>query len=104
MNLAIETRGLRRTFGDFVAVDGVDLRVRAGCLYGFLGPNGAGKSTTLKCLTGLLSPSAGTISILGLDPKSEGVEIRRRRCSLSSAGSMAWTLPPSAPVPTSSSH
>jgi ABC-2 type transport system ATP-binding protein len=78
MEFAIETRGLRRTFGDFVAVDGVDLRVPAGCFYGFLGPNGAGKSTTLKCLTGLLAPSAGTISILGLDPKADPVAIRSR--------------------------
>jgi len=78
MEFAIETRGLRRTFGDFVAVDGVDLRVPLGCFYGFLGPNGAGKSTTLKCLTGLLAPSAGSISILGLDPARDSVAIRRR--------------------------
>ena len=78
MDFVIETRGLRRTFGDFVAVDGVDLRVPAGCLYGFLGPNGAGKSTTLKCLTGLLAPSAGSNSLFGLDPRTDGVAIRRR--------------------------
>jgi len=78
MDYVIETRGLRRTFGEFVAVDGVDLRVPSGCFYGFLGPNGAGKSTTLKCLTGLLAPSAGSISLFGLDPKSDGVAIRQR--------------------------
>lgn len=78
MSYVIETHGLRRTFGDFVAVDGVDLRVPSGCFYGFLGPNGAGKSTTLKCLTGLLAPSAGTISIFGLDPRTDGVAIRQR--------------------------
>jgi ABC-2 type transport system ATP-binding protein len=78
MEFAIETRGLRRTFGDFVAVDGVDLQVPLGCFYGFLGPNGAGKSTTLKCLTGLLRPSAGSISILGLSPETESLAIRQR--------------------------
>ena len=68
MDLALETHGLRRTFGDFVAVDGIDLAVPKGSLYGFLGPNGAGKSTTIKCLTGLLRPTGGTMTILGLDP------------------------------------
>ena len=57
MNLALETRGLTRTFGDFTAVDGIDLEVPEGSLYGFLGPNGAGKSTTIKCLTSLLRPT-----------------------------------------------
>jgi ABC-2 type transport system ATP-binding protein len=78
MDLAIETRGLRRTFGDLVAVDGIDLAVPSGSLYGFLGPNGAGKSTTIKCLTGLLRPTAGTMRILGLNPLSQPVEVRRK--------------------------
>jgi ABC-2 type transport system ATP-binding protein len=78
MTLAIETRGLRRTFGDLVAVDGIDLAVPAGSLYGFLGPNGAGKSTTIKCLTGLLRPSAGEMRILGLDPAADPVEVKRK--------------------------
>ncbi len=59
-DLALETKGLRKTFGDLVAVDGIDLDVPRGSFYGFLGPNGAGKSTTIKCLTGLLRPTAGT--------------------------------------------
>jgi len=67
MTLAIETSGLTRRFGDFCAVDTLDLRVEAGRFYGFLGPNGAGKSTTIKMLTGLLAPSAGRIHILGED-------------------------------------
>lgn len=50
----------------------------AGSFYGFLGPNGAGKSTTIKCLTGLLRPSAGSMRILGMDPLAEPVEVRRR--------------------------
>ena len=78
MELAVETRGLTRNFGNFRAVDGIDLAVPAGSLYGFLGPNGAGKSTTIKCLTGLLKPSGGTMRILGLDPLAESVAVKRR--------------------------
>ena len=78
MELAVETRGLTRTFGEFRAVDAIDLAVPAGSLYGFLGPNGAGKSTTIKCLTGLLRPSAGTIRILGIDPLADPVAVKRR--------------------------
>jgi ABC-2 type transport system ATP-binding protein len=78
MEFAVETRGLARVFGSKRAVDGIDLQVPAGSFYGFLGPNGAGKSTTIKCLTGLLRPSAGEIRILGLDPVADPVEIKRR--------------------------
>ena len=78
MEFAVETRGLSRTFGSKRAVDGIDLRVPAGSFYGFLGPNGAGKSTTIKCLTGLLRPSGGEMRILGLDPLTDPVEIKRR--------------------------
>ena len=56
----METRGLRRNFGDFEAVAGVDLAVAEGEIYGFLGPNGAGKSTLVKTLCTLLKPSGGT--------------------------------------------
>ena len=77
MDLAIETHGLRRLFGDFAAVDGIDLAVPAGSLYGFLGRNGAGKSTTIRCLTGLLRPSAGSLRILGLDPLSDPIAVKR---------------------------
>ena len=76
MEFAVETRGLARTFGSKRAVDGIDLQVPAGSFYGFLGPNGAGKSTTIKCLTGLLRPSAGDIRILGIDPAANPVEIK----------------------------
>jgi ABC-2 type transport system ATP-binding protein len=78
MELAVETRGLTRDFGEFRAVDAIDLAVPAGSLYGFLGPNGAGKSTTIKCLTGLLRPSAGVIRILGIDPAADAVAVKRR--------------------------
>jgi ABC-2 type transport system ATP-binding protein len=76
MELAVEIRGLRKVFGDLAAVDGLDLAVPRGSFYGFLGPNGAGKSTTIKCLTGLLRPTAGTLRILGLDPAVDGVAVR----------------------------
>jgi ABC-2 type transport system ATP-binding protein len=78
MDLAVETRGLTRMFGSVRAVDGIDLAVPAGSFYGFLGPNGAGKSTTIKCLTGLLRPSAGTMRILGIDPLVDPVAVKRR--------------------------
>jgi len=67
MTLAIETRQLTRFFGDFCAVNAIDLRVEPGTFYGFLGPNGAGKSTTIKMLTGLLAASQGEIFVLGRD-------------------------------------
>jgi ABC-2 type transport system ATP-binding protein len=78
MNLAVETHGLTRDFGSLRAVDGIDLAVPAGSFYGFLGPNGAGKSTTIKCLTGLLRPTAGTMRILGTDPLADPVAVKRR--------------------------
>jgi len=78
MELALETSGLRKTFGDLAAVDGIDLRVPRGSFYGFLGPNGAGKSTTIKCLTGLLRPTSGSIRILGLDPLEDPVAVKRK--------------------------
>jgi ABC-2 type transport system ATP-binding protein len=78
MSFAIESTGLRKAFGDLVAVDGIDLRVPRGSFYGFLGPNGAGKSTTIKCLTGLLRPTAGSFRILDLDPLADPVGVKRR--------------------------
>ena len=78
MELAVETHGLTRDFGSLRAVDGIDLAVPAGSFYGFLGPNGAGKSTTIKCLTGLLRPSSGTMRILGTDPLADPVAVKRR--------------------------
>jgi ABC-2 type transport system ATP-binding protein len=74
---AIEVRGLSRRFGDLDAVDSIDLTVPQGSFFGFLGPNGAGKSTTIKCLTGLLRPTAGTVRVLGRDLAREAVEIKR---------------------------
>jgi ABC-2 type transport system ATP-binding protein len=75
---AIETHGLTKKFGDFTAVDHVDLAVRKGEIYGFLGPNGAGKSTTIRLLCTLLAPSFGTASVDGYDIVKQGDEVRRR--------------------------
>ena len=75
---AIETISLTRRFGDFTAVDNVNLTVEAGQFFGFLGPNGAGKSTTIKMLTGLLAPTSGTIRILGADLTQNSAELKRQ--------------------------
>jgi ABC-2 type transport system ATP-binding protein len=74
----MQTTGLRKVFGDLAAVDGIDLVVPRGSFYGFLGPNGAGKSTTIKCLTGLLRPTAGTFRILDLDPIADPVAVKKK--------------------------
>ena len=76
--LAIEARNLVRSFGDNHAVDGVNLTVPKGEIYGFLGPNGAGKSTTVRVLCTLLSPSSGSASVAGYDVEKEAAEVRVR--------------------------
>ena len=75
---AVETFDLVRRFGNFTAVDHIDLFVRRGSFFGFLGPNGAGKSTTIKMLTGLLAPTSGKIRVLNLDLEAEPLEVKRR--------------------------
>jgi|HubBroStandDraft_5_1064220.scaffolds.fasta_scaffold41349_2 ABC-2 type transport system ATP-binding protein len=75
---AIDTTDLTRRFGDFIAVQDVNLRVEAGQFFGFLGPNGAGKSTTIKMLTGLLAPTSGSIHILGEDLKQNSADVKRQ--------------------------
>lgn len=74
----IEVRGLVKDFGRFRAVDGFDLTVQRGEVHGFLGPNGAGKSTTLRVLLGLYRRTAGTVSLLGLDPATHPAEVTRQ--------------------------
>ncbi|HKO38239.1 MAG TPA: ATP-binding cassette domain-containing protein [Solirubrobacterales bacterium] len=75
-NLAVEASGLVKTFGEVRAVDGVDLGVRRGSVYGVLGPNGAGKTTTIRILATLLPPDAGSARVLGHDVVAEADEVR----------------------------
>jgi ABC-2 type transport system ATP-binding protein len=73
---AVVTEGLTKRFGDFTAVDHVNLVVHAGELYGFLGPNGSGKTTTLRMLCGILEPTEGTGRVLGFDLRQEAERIK----------------------------
>src|SRR5215208_5336028 len=75
---AIEISGLVKAFGDFRALDGLDLDVATGEVHGFLGPNGAGKSTTIRALLGLLRSTAGEVRLLGGDPWADAVALHRR--------------------------
>ncbi|HTJ36955.1 MAG TPA: ATP-binding cassette domain-containing protein [Dactylosporangium sp.] len=75
---AIEVEGLVKTFAGTRALDGLDLRVAPGTVYGFLGPNGAGKTTTVRILAGLLRPDAGTARVFGHDVVRQAREVRRR--------------------------
>ena len=74
----IHVSNLSKTFGDLKAVDGVSFDVQAGEIFAFLGPNGAGKTTTIQMLTTLLRPTAGQITLDGLDPVAAPLEVRRR--------------------------
>jgi lipooligosaccharide transport system ATP-binding protein len=74
----VRARGLTKAFGDFVAVDGIDVDVRHGEAFGFLGPNGAGKSSTMRMIGCVSPPTGGQLRVLGLDPGTHGREIRAR--------------------------
>ena len=75
---AIVTDNLTKRFGDLVAVDGLDMTVERGEVFGFLGPNGAGKSTTINMLLGFLDPTSGSASVLGEDVVSDSIDLRTR--------------------------
>jgi ABC-2 type transport system ATP-binding protein len=77
MSLAIEARGLTRRFGEFTAVDRVDLAIPRASIYGFLGPNGSGKTTTIRMLCGLLGPSEGEARVLGHAVPDDAEKLRR---------------------------
>jgi ABC-2 type transport system ATP-binding protein len=78
VSTAIDIRGLRKTFGSTVALDGLDMEVRTGEVHGFLGPNGAGKSTTIRVLLGLLRADAGEVRLLDGDPWRDASSLHRR--------------------------
>src|SRR5580704_16472818 len=80
--LAIQTRGLARSFGQVRALDDLSLEVPAGSVFGFLGPNGAGKTTTIRLLLGLIEPTSGSALVLGFDTRTQGHEIRARSGAL----------------------
>ena len=75
---AVEARGLRKVFGDLVAVERLDLSIRRGEVFGLLGPNGSGKTTTIRMLCGLMLPTAGTATVVGFDIVREPERLRRR--------------------------
>jgi ABC-2 type transport system ATP-binding protein len=96
--LAIEVVGLRKSYGEFEAVRGIDLEVRRGEVFGFLGPNGAGKTTTIEILEGHRPRSAGAVSVLGVDPANptrawrERIGLVLQECELNPALTVAETL------------
>jgi ABC-2 type transport system ATP-binding protein len=77
-DLAIETHSLHKHYGDIHAVDGLDMHVPSGAVYGFLGRNGAGKTTTIRLLAGLAHASGGEMRVLGLDPRTDSPAILER--------------------------
>ena len=74
----IETQGLTKFYGRTRGINGVDIKVDPGTIFGFLGPNGAGKTTTIRLLLDFIRPSAGSARIFGLDCRRDGLEIKRR--------------------------
>ncbi|HEY6080904.1 MAG TPA: ATP-binding cassette domain-containing protein [Polyangiaceae bacterium] len=78
MTNAIEASGLVKSYGDTRALDGLDLTIRGGSVYGLLGPNGAGKTTAIRVLTTLLQPSGGSASVLGLDVVRDAARVRQK--------------------------
>ena len=78
MPVAVELHELRKSFGAFRAVDGISLSVQEGEIFGFLGANGAGKSTTIRMLCGLLAPSGGRASVVGIDVARDPEGVKRQ--------------------------
>jgi len=76
MKYAIETFDLTKTYGDFTAVDSLNMKIKKNSIFGFLGPNGAGKTTTIKMLTCLIPPTSGTARVAGHDVLESPDEVR----------------------------
>lgn len=75
---AVYVGQLRKSYGDLLAVDGVSFEIRRGEVFGIIGRNGSGKTTTVECVQGLRRADSGEVWVLGLDPRTQGVELRRR--------------------------
>ena len=88
----IEAYGLTRHFDQVVAVDGLDLAIEEGTIFGFLGHNGAGKTTTIRLLNGVLTPTRGTARVLGMSPVEQGAQLRRRTGVLTESPSLEERL------------
>ncbi len=76
--LAVEVKGIRKEYGKVVALDGIDLTVAEGTIFGLVGPNGAGKTTLIKALVGSLRPTAGSVRVMGLEPLNDKWALRRQ--------------------------
>ena len=77
-DVAVRTTALRKVFGSLVAVDNLDLEIHRGEVFGLLGPNGSGKTTTIRMLCGLLEPSGGSATVVGIDVAKDPEGVRRR--------------------------
>jgi ABC-2 type transport system ATP-binding protein len=92
MSAVVSVRGLRKSYGDFEALKGVDFELRAGEVFGLLGPNGAGKTTTVEILEGYRTRDAGEVEVLGADPASAGLDWRARIGVVLQSSAMYETL------------
>src|SRR5271165_3636329 len=89
MRPVIQVSGVRKTYGQMVAIDEVSFEVSEGEIFGLIGPNGAGKTTTMECIEGLRRPERGTISVLGLDPIRHVYELSGPHRGSTSTGTTA---------------
>lgn len=76
--MVIEVENLRKTYGDFTAVQDVSLSIQKGEIFGIIGPNGAGKTTTVECMMGLREPTGGRVRVLGMDPQNNRRALSQR--------------------------
>ncbi len=91
-NIILEVKNLRKSFGDFLAIDDISFSLEEGHILGFLGPNGAGKSTTIFCILGLIDPDFGEIKIFGKDISKNRSEIMKKVNYASAEFSLPWNL------------
>lgn len=94
MEYAIDVRGLMKTFGNQIVLDGIDIAVPAGTIHAVLGPNGAGKTTLINALTTLTRPDSGSASVNGYDVVTQAVDVRRRISFLNVSRSAVPSMPP----------